>query len=148
MTILIHGTTVITADDADSVLYDAAIALEGGRIAAIGPSAALRARFPAAEAIDGRDRAVLPGFANIHTHLGMTLARGVFEDLSPPHKPPFCGGLSPIPLPAAFGGGEYGDVPARRAGGDPQRHHGATGGRRRPGPPCRRDWRRPGCASC
>ena len=100
MTILIHGTTVITADESDSVLYDAAIALEGGRIAAIGPSAALRSRFPAAEAIDGRDRAILPGFANIHTHLGMTLARGVFEDLSPPHQPPFCGGLSPIPLPA------------------------------------------------
>jgi 5-methylthioadenosine/S-adenosylhomocysteine deaminase len=99
MTILIHNTTVITADDADNVLYDAAIALEAGRIVAIGPSAALRARFPDAEAIDGRDRAVLPGFANLHTHLGMTLARGVFEDLSPPHAPPFCGGLSPIPLP-------------------------------------------------
>jgi 5-methylthioadenosine/S-adenosylhomocysteine deaminase len=42
---------------------------------------------------------VLPGFANVHTHFTMTLARGVFEDLSPPHKPPFSGGLSPIPLP-------------------------------------------------
>ena len=41
----------------------------------------------------------MPGFANTHTHLTMTLARGVFEDLSPPHKPPFSGGLSPIPLP-------------------------------------------------
>ena len=42
----------------------------------------------------------MPGFANVHTHFTMTLARGVFEDLSPPHKPPFFGGLSPIPLPA------------------------------------------------
>src|SRR6266436_2420349 len=42
----------------------------------------------------------MPGFANTHTHLTMTLARGVFEDLSPPHKPPFSGGLSPIPLPS------------------------------------------------
>src|SRR6266851_4616551 len=42
---------------------------------------------------------VMPGFANVHTHLTMTLARGVFEDLSPPHRPPFTGGLSPIPLP-------------------------------------------------
>ena len=41
----------------------------------------------------------MPGFANMHTHFTMTLARGVFEDLSPPHKPPFSGGLSPIPLP-------------------------------------------------
>lgn len=99
MTLLIHGTTIVTGDDTDRVLHDAAIAIEGGRIAAIGETAALRGRYPQAELLDGRDRAVLPGFANLHTHLHMTLARGVFEDLSPPHQPPFCGGLSPIPLP-------------------------------------------------
>jgi 5-methylthioadenosine/S-adenosylhomocysteine deaminase len=99
MTILIHSTTIATADDADTVHHNAAIAIEGGRIAAIGDSGTLRARYPQPEAIDGRHRAVLPGFANIHTHLGMTLARGVFEDLSPPHRPPFCGGLAPLPLP-------------------------------------------------
>src|SRR3954453_12804199 len=103
MTLLIHRTTIATADDADTVLHDAAIAIEGGRIAAMGPSEALRARYPNAELVDGRNRAVLPGFANIHTHLGMTLARGVFEDLSPSHKPPFCGGLSPLPLPRLSG---------------------------------------------
>lgn len=29
----------------------------------------------------------------------MTLARGIYEDLSPAHKPPFEGGLAPLPLP-------------------------------------------------
>jgi 5-methylthioadenosine/S-adenosylhomocysteine deaminase len=99
MTLIIHGTTILTIDDADRVLHGAAIAIEGGRIAALGPDAEILPRFPDATLIDGRDRAVLPGFANIHTHLGMTLARGIFEDFSPPHRPPFCGGLSPIPLP-------------------------------------------------
>ncbi len=99
MPILIHDTTIVTLDDAETVLYDAAIVLEAGLILALGPSEALLARYPNAERIDGRDRAVFPGFANIHTHLGLTLARGVFEDLSPSHTPPFCGGLSPIPLP-------------------------------------------------
>src|SRR5262249_43152908 len=75
------------------------IAVEGDRIAAIGPNTDVLARFPAAQRVDGRGRMVMPGFANVHTHLTMTLARGVFEDLSPPHKPPFSGGLSPIPLP-------------------------------------------------
>lgn len=98
--LVIHDTTVVTADDADTVHHGAAIAIEGRRIAAIGPSDAVRARYPDAEAIDGADRAVLPGFANIHTHLSLTLARGIYEDLSPPHRPPFCGGLSPIPLPS------------------------------------------------
>jgi 5-methylthioadenosine/S-adenosylhomocysteine deaminase len=43
---------------------------------------------------------VLPGFANTHTHLSRVLARGIYEDLSPPHTPPFTGGLAPLPLPA------------------------------------------------
>ena len=99
MTIVIHNAAIVTVDDADSVHYNSAIAIEGDRIAAIGPSADLLAQYPAAEKIDGTAKLVMPGFANIHTHFTMTLARGVFEDLSPSHKPPFSGGLSPIPLP-------------------------------------------------
>src|SRR5260370_5898161 len=96
---VIHNAVIATVDDRDTVHYDAAIAIEADRIAAIGPNADILARYPAAERIDGAGKLVMPGFANIHTHLTMTLARGVFEDLSPPHKPPFSGGLSPIPLP-------------------------------------------------
>jgi cytosine/adenosine deaminase-related metal-dependent hydrolase len=99
MRTIIHGAAIITGDDAGTIHHGAALALDGGRVAAIGPDAALRARFPDAALVDGTDRWVLPGFANIHTHLAMTLARGVYEDLSPPHRPPFCGGLSPLPLP-------------------------------------------------
>ena len=99
MTIVIHNAAIATVDDRDSVHYGAAIAIEKDRIAAIGPTPEILARHPAAEKIDGTGKLVMPGFANIHTHLTMTLARGVFEDLSPPHKPPFTGGLSPIPLP-------------------------------------------------
>jgi len=97
---IIYDTVIVTGDDNDTVHYGASIAIEGGKIAAIGPDADLRARYPSADRIDGRGKMVMPGFANTHTHLTMTLARGVFEDLSPPHKPPFSGGLSPIPLPA------------------------------------------------
>ncbi len=97
---LIHDTTIVTADGAGSILYDAALAVRDGRIAAMGPTAELRARFLDAERIDGRGRAVLPGFANTHTHLSRVLARGIYEDLSPAHTPPFTGGLAPLPLPA------------------------------------------------
>jgi 5-methylthioadenosine/S-adenosylhomocysteine deaminase len=100
MTLVIHGATIATGDDEDRVLHDGAVAIEGGRILALGDTQAILAAHPAAERVAAADRMLLPGFANIHTHLGMTLARGVFEDLSPPHQPPFCGGLSPIPLPA------------------------------------------------
>ena len=100
MTTVIHDAVIVTADDRDTVHYGAAIAIEGGKIAEIGPSVDVLAHHPAAEKIDGRGKLVMPDFANTHTHLTMTLARGVFEDLSPPHKPPFSGGLSPIPLPS------------------------------------------------
>lgn len=99
MPTLIHHTTLVTADDNGSVLDDAAICIEADRIRAIGPSADLLAHYPGAERIDGRGKAVLPGFANTHTHLVMTLARGIYEDLSPAHRPPFSGGLAPLPLP-------------------------------------------------
>jgi 5-methylthioadenosine/S-adenosylhomocysteine deaminase len=99
MQTMIHHATIVTADDACPVHYDAAIAIEADRIAAIGPTDELLARYPAAERIDGRGKAVMPGFANVHTHLAMTLARGIYEDLSPSHTPPFVGGLAPLPLP-------------------------------------------------
>ena len=85
MTTLIHDTVIVTGDDTDTVHYGASIAIEGSKIAAIGPNAELAARYASADRIDGRGRMVMPGFANTHTHLTMTLARGVFEDLSPPH---------------------------------------------------------------
>jgi 5-methylthioadenosine/S-adenosylhomocysteine deaminase len=100
MTLLIRNAIIVTGDDAGTLHVGGAIAVTGQRIAAVGPDAEIAARFPGAAEVDGSGHAVFPGFANIHTHFVMTLARGVFEDLSPPHAPPFCGGLSPIPLPA------------------------------------------------
>src|SRR5262245_10291380 len=75
--VVIHDTTVVTGDAAGTIHYRAALAVEGRRIAAIGPSAEILARHPGAERVDGRGRAVLPGFANTHTHLARTLARGI-----------------------------------------------------------------------
>src|SRR5215510_363014 len=97
---LIHDATIVTADAAGSILHGAALAVSDGRIAALGPTAEILSRFPGAEGLDGRGRAVLPGFANTHTHLSRVLARGIYEDLSPSHTPPFTGGLAPLPLPA------------------------------------------------
>jgi 5-methylthioadenosine/S-adenosylhomocysteine deaminase len=99
MTIVIHGATVATVDRNDTVIFDAAVAVEADRIAMVGPSREVLARYPGAEKIDASGKAVMPGFANAHTHLHMTLARGIYEDLSPPHKPPFTSGLAPLPLP-------------------------------------------------
>ena len=49
MTIVIHDAAIATVDDQDTLHYGAAIAIDGDRIAAIGPSAEILARYPAAE---------------------------------------------------------------------------------------------------
>jgi 5-methylthioadenosine/S-adenosylhomocysteine deaminase len=97
---IVHDTTIVTGDDAGAIHYGAALVVDGGRITAIGPTPELLARHPGAERVDGRGRAVLPGLANTHTHLSRVLARGIYEDLSPSHTPPFTGGLAPLPTPA------------------------------------------------
>ena len=61
---LIHHTTIVTADDANTVYEDAAIVIESDRIAAIGSTTDVMPQYPAAERIDGRNHAVMPGFAN------------------------------------------------------------------------------------
>jgi 5-methylthioadenosine/S-adenosylhomocysteine deaminase len=82
MTLLFSNATVITQDAARRVLEDAAVAVEGERIAAVGPTADLLARFPAAQHIDASGQAILPGLINIHTHTVLTVLRGTVEDMS------------------------------------------------------------------
>ncbi|MBN9487423.1 MAG: amidohydrolase family protein [Alphaproteobacteria bacterium] len=99
MAIVIRNATVVTVDADDTIHYDAGLAVEGGRIAAIGPSDAIVARFPRAEVVDADGKAVFPGFANVHTHFPLIIAKGIYEDLSPSNHPPFTSGLSAIPTP-------------------------------------------------
>ena len=101
---IVHDTTIVTAAPPGVVHHGAALVVEDDRIAALGPSAELLARYPGAERVDGRGRLVMPGFANTHTHFPLTLARGIYEDLSPPHRPPFAGGLAYLPLPELSAG--------------------------------------------
>jgi 5-methylthioadenosine/S-adenosylhomocysteine deaminase len=96
---VIHDATIVTADDAGTIHHGAALVVDGGRIAAIGATPEVLAAHPAAERVDARGRAVLPGLANAHTHLSRVIARGIYEDLSPPHTPPFTGGLARLPTP-------------------------------------------------
>jgi 5-methylthioadenosine/S-adenosylhomocysteine deaminase len=79
--LLVTGGTVVTMDAAGTVLRDGAVAVVGGRIAAVGPAAELAGRYPTAERLDARGRVVLPGLINAHTHAPMVLFRGLADDL-------------------------------------------------------------------
>jgi 5-methylthioadenosine/S-adenosylhomocysteine deaminase len=79
-TLLVHGV-VLTMDENHTVFPDGAVAISGNQIAAVGPSNELIAEVNAAEIIDCRDTAIIPGLINAHTHAPMTLLRGMADDL-------------------------------------------------------------------
>ena len=49
---------------------DVALAVEGDRIAAIGPTDDILQKYPNADQYDGRGKAILPGLINCHAHVG------------------------------------------------------------------------------
>lgn len=80
MALVISGGVVITMDATRRVIPDGAVAIEGERIAAVGPRAEVEAAHPGAERLDARGKAVLPGLIDGHAHAGhglvKTLANG------------------------------------------------------------------------
>jgi len=85
----IDDAVVITVDDAFAVHAPGAVAVEGDRIAAVGPAAEVAARWPRPDTvIDARGKALLPGFVSAHNHVGYALFRGRAEDVghAPTHR--------------------------------------------------------------
>ncbi len=80
-TLLVEGGLVLVMDEAGTVIPAGAVAVRGGRIEAVGAARDLGARFPEARRLDATGRIVLPGLVNAHTHVPMTLLRGVADDL-------------------------------------------------------------------
>jgi cytosine/adenosine deaminase-related metal-dependent hydrolase len=81
--IVFAHTTVVTVN---AVQEDVGLAIDGDKIAAIGPTDALLQTRPTADVYDGRGKALLPGLINCHAHLAATLERGFNEDFGFPNS--------------------------------------------------------------
>ncbi len=77
--ILVTGGTVVTMDADFRVIERGAVALRGGRIAAVGPADEIGARFEALRTIDAAGRIVMPGLIDAHAHAGHGLTKGLAE---------------------------------------------------------------------
>lgn len=78
--LMIHGI-VITMDPQRRILADGAVAVENGRIAAVGPTEELMERYPDAEKVmDCRKKLILPGFIDVHSHAGHCMLKGLAYD--------------------------------------------------------------------
>jgi 5-methylthioadenosine/S-adenosylhomocysteine deaminase len=78
--LMVDGGTAVTMDAERHVVADAAIAIRGDSIVAVGPRSEMLARFSPAQSLDARGKLILPGLINGHNHAAMTLLRGLGDD--------------------------------------------------------------------
>jgi 5-methylthioadenosine/S-adenosylhomocysteine deaminase len=79
--LLIVGGTVVTMNANRNVIEDGAIAVTGGKIVLVGTRAVVTKNLKAKQTIDAKGKIVIPGLINTHTHVPMSLFRGIADDL-------------------------------------------------------------------
>ena len=78
--LLTRGAVVTMNGDFD-VYPDGAIAVLGDSIVAVGPADELEADYQPEEIVECHGQVVIPGLVNAHTHVPMSLLRGLNDDL-------------------------------------------------------------------
>jgi 5-methylthioadenosine/S-adenosylhomocysteine deaminase len=78
---LVSARWVVPVEPDERVLADHAVAIRGGRIVSVLPTAEANIRFDAAEVVNRPGHVLMPGLVNSHTHAAMVLLRGRAENL-------------------------------------------------------------------
>ena len=78
--LLLKAGCIVTVDAERRILKDAAIAIAGDRIAAIGPAAEILEAWQAPRTIDAGDSIVTPGLIDAHVHPIDYLIKGLCDD--------------------------------------------------------------------
>jgi 5-methylthioadenosine/S-adenosylhomocysteine deaminase len=73
---------LLTVDPKRRIIVDGAVDVENGRIAAVGKTAAIRARGPAKLVISARGKVVTPGLVDSHIHTTFQMSRGLADEVS------------------------------------------------------------------
>ncbi|HUV28374.1 MAG TPA: amidohydrolase family protein [Anaerolineales bacterium] len=79
--LLLTNAIVLTMDEELNQYDPGAVAVSGDSIIAVGPEKEIRQAYPAHQVIDCEGKVVMPGLINAHTHVPMTLLRGLADDL-------------------------------------------------------------------
>jgi 5-methylthioadenosine/S-adenosylhomocysteine deaminase len=79
--LIIRGGTVVTMDGTRRIIENGAVAITKGRIVAVDNLAAIDRGYSAREVVNATGKVVIPGLINGHTHVPMTLFRGLADDL-------------------------------------------------------------------
>ncbi|HEX8992797.1 MAG TPA: amidohydrolase family protein [Anaerolineales bacterium] len=79
--VLLFNAQILTMDEEMRQYPTGAIAIKGDTIVAVGPEAEVRRETQATQNVDCGGKVLLPGLINAHTHVPMTLLRGLADDL-------------------------------------------------------------------
>lgn len=80
--LLIKGRWILTQDDQGRLMENGAVLVEAGLIKALGPAREIEPLAgPNPKTLSASQGLVMPGLINGHTHLSMTLFRGLADDL-------------------------------------------------------------------
>ena len=78
---ILSNGTVITMNEDLEVFPQGAVVVKDGLIVAVGPVADLSGKYETEEIIDCTGQVIMPGLINAHTHVPMSLLRGLADDL-------------------------------------------------------------------
>ena len=78
---LFTNAIVLTMDGELNQYDPGAVAVKGDSIIAVGPQTQIKNEYSANETIDCGGKVLMPGLVNAHTHVPMTLLRGLADDL-------------------------------------------------------------------
>lgn len=78
--LIITNAYVVTMNEGKDIFPNGAVVVQGSRIVAVG-GAEIARNFEAARTIDAQGGIVLPGMVNTHTHVSMTVFRGLADDV-------------------------------------------------------------------
>lgn len=80
-TLAILGGTVVTMGKDRRVIENGGVVIRGEKIIALGARAEIARRYRRASRIDAAGKVIIPGLINTHTHVPMSLFRGISDDL-------------------------------------------------------------------
>lgn len=78
---LFKNATVLTIDENFNQYFPGAVAVSGDSIVAVGNQEDICKEYEASEVLDCHGKVLMPGLINGHTHVPMTLLRGLSDDL-------------------------------------------------------------------
>lgn len=79
--LIVRGDYVLTMEPDATVIRDGAVVIRNDLILSVGHWEAESKRFEAEVVLPGKNKVVMPGLINGHTHTAMTLFRGMVDDL-------------------------------------------------------------------